>query len=265
MGELPSFMRQAASAAVAFLALSSPTWAADLAVDQPPTPATIIEDRWAFEFTPYLWMATLGGETTAGDSISMPFDEILSELNIGVMGAFSAEKNRFGFYSDLIYLDLSNTESTTARVIGFPISVRAKSKVRGLISTNSLGYELVNTPQAKAVAFGGMRYMWLDAEIDYTVGGIVNGVIDEQGHNFDAVAGLRGHVNLSDRWQVSYYGDVGTGQSELTWQAFAGLGYRFKNFDALVGYRYLDYRFRDNDLVDDLNIHGPMIGTRFRF
>lgn len=250
---------------VGLAALSSPAWSADLPVVAPQTPEQVIEDRWAFEFTPYLWMAALGGETTGGDSISMPFDEILSELNIGVMGSFSAERNRFGFYSDLIYLDLSNTESTTANVIGFPISVRAKSKVRGLITTNSVGYQLINTPQNKAVAFGGMRYMWLDAEIDYTVGGIVNGVIDEQGHNFDAVAGLRGHVNLSDRWQVSYYGDVGTGQSELTWQTFAGLGYRFKKFDALIGYRYLDYRFRDNDLVDDLNIHGPMIGTRFRF
>lgn len=238
--------------------------AADLAEKQTSTPGEIIENRWAFELTPYLWMASLGGETTAGDSISMPFSEILQELNIGVMTSFSAEKNRFGFYSDLIYLDLSNTETTTANIVGNPLNFKVKTKVKGVITTNSLGYELVNTPSNKIVAFGGMRYMWLDTELDFTVGGL-NAKVDEQGHSFDGVVGLRGHANLSDRWQISYYGDIGTGQSDLTWQAFAGLGYRFKNFDALLGYRYLDYRFSNNSLVDDLNIHGPMIGTRFRF
>ncbi|MEZ5592554.1 MAG: hypothetical protein R3F53_18370 [Gammaproteobacteria bacterium] len=59
--------------------------------------------------------------------------------------------------------------------------------------------------------------------------------------------------------------DVGTGQSDLTWQAFAGVGYRFGKLDALMGYRYIDWDFDDNDVFDDLNLSGVFIGAKFWF
>ncbi len=60
-------------------------------------------------------------------------------------------------------------------------------------------------------------------------------------------------------------GDVGTGDSDLTWQALAAVNYRFEKVGVVVGYRYLDYDFDDSDVFDDLNLSGPFVGVKFRF
>jgi hypothetical protein len=50
-----------------------------------------------------------------------------------------------------------------------------------------------------------------------------------------------GTLRPSDRRpsHVAYYTDIGAGQSDFTWQAFAGVGYRFAWGDALTGCRHL--------------------------
>ena len=59
--------------------------------------------------------------------------------------------------------------------------------------------------------------------------------------------------------------DIGTGDTDLTWQALAGIGYRFDRFDMVAGYRYLKWEFDDNSALDNLDISGPMVGGKFRF
>ena len=61
------------------------------------------------------------------------------------------------------------------------------------------------------------------------------------------------------------YLDIGTGESDLTWQALAGIGYRFKRFDVHAVYRYLSWDFDDNPALDELDISGPAVGLRFLF
>ncbi|MGB5567908.1 MAG: hypothetical protein WBM81_01280 [Sedimenticolaceae bacterium] len=63
---------------------------------------------------------------------------------------------------------------------------------------------------------------------------------------------------------MSYYGDVGTGDSDLTWQGRLGLGYRFDEVDAIFGYRYLDYDIGGTD-IDDITIKGPYAGVKMHF
>jgi len=72
-------------------------------------------------------------------------------------------------------------------------------------------------------------------------------------------------VNLTKKWYLPFYGDVGTGDSDLTWQVLAGIGYKFKWFDVVAAYRYLDWDFDDNPAIDDLNFSGPIVGIKFVF
>jgi len=44
---------------------------------------------------------------------------------------------------------------------------------------------------------------------------------------WDVVIGVRGHANLNRQWYLPYQLDIGAGQSDLTWQAAGGIGYRF--------------------------------------
>ncbi len=77
--------------------------------------------------------------------------------------------------------------------------------------------------------------------------------------------GVTGEINLNDKWYAPYYLDVGTGGSNMTWQAMAGVGYRFEKVDAYLTYRYMDYDFDDNKVFKDLNMGGPMIGFKAEF
>ena len=66
-------------------------------------------------------------------------------------------------------------------------------------------------------------------------------------------------------WFVPYYLDVGTGQSELTWQAIGGIGYAFKWGQVIAAWRYLDYKFKSDSAIQSLNFSGPAVGVAFNW
>ena len=59
--------------------------------------------------------------------------------------------------------------------------------------------------------------------------------------------------------------DIGTGDSSLTWQLTAGLGYSFSWGDLLFVYRHLEYQQDDGELLERLALSGPAFGASFRF
>jgi len=77
--------------------------------------------------------------------------------------------------------------------------------------------------------------------------------------------GIRGQHNISEKVFLPAYADIGVGDSDLTWQVFGGIGYRFEKFEAVLGYRYLKWEFHDNSALDSLDIHGPILGASFRY
>ncbi len=54
------------------------------------------------------------------------------------------------------------------------------------------------------------------------------------------------------KWFVPFYVDVGTGQSKLTWQINAGVGYQFDWGALVASWRYLDYSFKSDSKFTDL-------------
>ena len=62
-----------------------------------------------------------------------------------------------------------------------------------------------------------------------------------------------------------YYFDIGTGDSDLTWQAELGLTYSFGWGDIGVAWRYLEYDLESDGPIVDLNFNGPAVGAIFRW
>ena len=84
---------------------------------------------------------------------------------------------------------------------------------------------------------------------------------------WDGVVGVKGNAYLGDerKWFIPYYFDIGTGQSDLTWQVNAGIGYQY-DWGALVAtWRYLDYEFSSDKAVQSVNFNGPTIGATFKW
>jgi hypothetical protein len=59
--------------------------------------------------------------------------------------------------------------------------------------------------------------------------------------------------------------DIGGGDSDLTYQAQASIGYHFYWGDVLATYRYIHYKKDGLKLVKDFDLYGPKVGVVFHF
>ena len=74
--------------------------------------------------------------------------------------------------------------------------------------------------------------------------------------------GARWYWRFAPGWYATFHGDVGTRDSDATWQVLGAVVYRFDHLDAVLGYRYLDWEF-DDEPVEDLNLSGIFAGVKF--
>ncbi len=135
-------------------------------------------------------------------------------------------------------------------------------------------YAISDTPQNTTHLLFGARMLSVEQQFDWTFNGNIGSLglpgrsgsqgVDET--NWDAIVGLKGSVVLSAdrRWVLPYYVDVGTGDSDLTWQAMAGIGYAFDWGTVTVAWRYLDYQFNDSP-IEEMSLNGGLVGLTFRW
>ena len=221
-------------------------------------------DEWQFTAELYLWYASIDGTSTVGD-LDIKADDLIDGLNMAFMGNIGVKKDRWGFMLDAIYLNASNNQNVITRIGG----VNTDVEMTGWIITPMVGYEVVESENVSLNIFAGARYLYLDTSIGLRntdpAGPPFAINPSDSGNNWDGIIGVRGDIFLSPHWFIPYHLDIGAGNSNFTWQAFTGLGYRFKNFDILAGYRYLSWDFDDNDVIEDLNVSGVGAGIKFYF
>ena len=75
---------------------------------------------------------------------------------------------------------------------------------------------------------------------------------------------------INDRWSFTGRADIGTGDSDLVWNAFAAFDYEFTNLlSGLVGWRVLDYDVDRGSGADrfkyDMNHSGPLLALAFHW
>jgi len=58
---------------------------------------------------------------------------------------------------------------------------------------------------------------------------------------------------------------MGAGESDLTWQGVAGLGYAFRWGEVAAAWRYLYYDLPSDKAIRDMSFSGPEIGVTFRW
>ena len=222
-------------------------------------------DSWKWGAEIYFWGASLGGKTTSGGDVDIGIDKLIENLKFGAMGAIAAQKGDWTVFGDLIYLDVGDSGTVSANVGGMPVPVNASIDLKGVISTSGVGYRVYNQSHTALDAVVGVRYLWLDAHLDVAVPGRPAIGAGESGSNWDAVVGLRGKTELNDRWYLTYYADVGTGNSDLTWQALAAVNYRLEKVHLTLGYRYLDWNLGKFGPFHDLNLSGAFAGVKIPF
>ena len=195
----------------------------------------------------------------------MDASTIIDNLNMVFMGTFEARKERWSMIADGIYFDVGNDKNTTVTGrSGIPLNASVDLNISAWVLTGAVGYDLVRNDVGTLAAVGGVRYLNLSTDVTLGLQGQQAESSSSEGL-LDGIVGLRGAINLDEHWYLPYYADIGTGQSDLTWQALAGIGYRFDWGDVRLVYRYLDYQMDDDKLLQDLTVSGPILGVGFKF
>ena len=231
------------------------------------------DSGWEFKATGYLWVSTLEAELPTGEDIEIDFDTIVDNLDIALMGGLTAHNGKWGLYTDLVYMDLEDDENNQVSIPVGPLDISRDVDVdvelKSWIVNLAGAYTLINDESHQLDVLVGVRYLWLDMSVSLQDDGpIVGGkeFLSADDQVFDAIVGVNGRYALNENWYIPYRFDIGAGESDLTWNALGGVGYRFGWGDVIAGYRYLHYDFgSDFELLADLDVHGPLIAAQWHF
>ena len=233
------------------------------------------EDGWEHSLAVYLWGASMTGTTAVGSDIELDFKDLLDHLEMAFMGSYMGRKGKWSIMGDLIYLDVSgDRQMNLVPPVGgenISVDVNAGLDMKSLVVHMAGGYNLYDDGEATTTdVIAGVRYLDLSTDL------LLNFQINPSGPGlevsqsvsedvWDAIVGFRGVISLGDRWFMPWGGNIGAGDSDLTWQAMAGVGFKAASWaDIALTYRYLKWEF-DDMAIEDLAISGPLLGVIFRF
>jgi hypothetical protein len=242
-------------------------------------------DQWKFQAVIYVYLPSVDSESTfpgsgGGSSASVDASKLLENLNLAFMGSFEADRGPWGMFADVIYVDFGDSESPSRDFsIGGTLPAGATASLRydlsGWLWTFAGSWRASSGPGHELNLIGGARLIDIDQTIDWQLSGNIGSVAlpDRAGErtngvrNWDAIVGLKGRAmfGTGQRWFVPYYLDVGTGESSLTWQAMAGVGYAFGWGSVIGAWRHIDYDAQSGTSIESVSFDGPAVAVAFRW
>lgn len=209
--------------------------------------------RWSFTLEPFLWLAGIEGDGSTETSPPVDIGENVSlfgNIDGGFLLALEARPpdGSFSLLADGLYLSLADDEGSL------------QTDTEAWMFEAGAGLPLARGSAWEAIA--GLRYV--DLEFDAEVSGQSSSSAVDW---IDPWAGLRGKIELGERWAFGLRGDVGgfgVG-TQLTWQALGAFRLALGK-DVLFdfGYRAIRLDFDDDDLEYDTLIRGPFLAFAFR-
>jgi hypothetical protein len=228
------------------------------------SPGTSNDDGLHLALSPYLWFA--GSHGTVGAlgrdlSIHASPGDLLSHLNIGLMGGAEASKKRFVLYGDMLWVRVSDSKALPLTVVG-PIS--ADARIGQFVWTSKGGVRLINHGPLKADAVVGVRYWHIGQKLSLspsTFGGSLNSSLNWA----DVLVGGRVQLPLGEKTVINLAGDVGgwNASAKLDYQFITALGFKVSpKWTLQAGYRYLfiDYRPGPQAVLNTVT-SGALIGV----
>lgn len=219
----------------------------------------------------YGWMPSLYAESASGIDIEIDLETILDSLQFIVMAVPGVKKDKWTIQADVIYLDLQADENKT---VPQPrqndlANVKTDVELKGWIVTPTVSYDVLESDKFKLSLLAGARYLYLDLDLNVDINDLRDPAASRSGSAsddvWDGIVGIKGEVMLNEKWYLPYQFDIGTGDSDLTYQAYGGVGYRFSRVDLVAGWRYLRWNFDDSVGLDNMYVNGPLVGVKIQF
>ena len=221
-------------------------------------------DQWEYDLEVYGWLPTMYVNTATDEEIKLTLRDILNSLRFMAMVDFSAKKDKWSFNTDAIYVNLGGKTRMHGDIEGHPVTSRVDVDMRSFITTFGAGYRFFDNGKTELEALGAIRYLYIKQTVDFSVEDLSKTVRGD-GDAWDGVIGLEGKTTINDKWYVNYLGDVGTGDSKITYQLKLGGGYKFNKFTGTFGYRYQRWNFDKGSSLENMYISGPYVGALWTF
>lgn len=240
--------------------------AAPCAVAQTAAP----ESDWEYIATAYGWFPGVSTtiDTPVGEiEAEVDFDEVLETLDIAFLGAFEARRGRLSLVGDLQFFDISADASVP---VG-PLTAQGEVESQMTLFSAYATYAVAANEDLRVDLGGGVRLNSASIDTRLLASELaLDATFSNDGDWADLLLAARVNRRFSENWYGVAYADVGGfgigDSSDLTWQASAGLGYRFNDqWSMLGGYRHLTIE-REFDRADiTADISGPFLGVQARF
>jgi len=243
------------------------------------------DGSWHYSVTPYLWLPNVNANLSH-DFPRLQTDQLKTEigpndylenLEFGLLVTGEVRKGRWSAFTDLIYLDFGNQDTKVRDITGprgrelLDLGVQAQTDLSTTLWTLAGAYTVIQKPEFNMDVLLGFRYLELDTDLKWTfvwdsalpeLDLVRAGKVSENKENWDAIIGVKGQILFGNTpWFMPYYLDIGTGDSDWTWQALLGIAYRFDWGNVNLSIRSLSYDFDRDDT--DLRFTGPALGVSF--
>lgn len=214
-----------------------------------------VADDVRYRIMPYLWTAGMDveigrpGMTTQAD---VEFSDYLDFIDMGAAFVFEARGDQWSFATDLLWVQLGNDLEVPTGTVGVEIDELLIEVIGGYRPS---GWENV-------WIVGGIRYLDLEADIDFAVIGRRSASQDFA----DPFIGLSWQPRRGN-WEYLVEADVGGGiDADFSWSVTLGGAFHFNDrYAASFGYRFIDIDFEDDEFVFDGSMDGIQIGLMITF
>lgn len=255
-------------------------------VDEPPAveddatdsdEASSEPNKWHGEFTPVVWLANTTTNFSVGDrsrALQLNAADALGNFQAGGTARIEATNDKWGAFADLFFINLEDTVQVGPRG-NVPLSIGVDNTVWQVAGT----YRVVNKEKFDLDVLAGARgySIDLDVNVDPFVGpaGVYRapGKLASAGLSFvDPIIGAKAKWQLSDKWDVDTYADIGGfgAGSDFTYRLGLNFGYAAnKTVTLRAGYILMDFDYSQGSGIDkidyDTTMYGPVLGVGFKF
>lgn len=242
---------------------------------------------WHGSIQPYGWLPGISADTrfqlpSNGATVEQKSSNSIFDY---ISGAFMLDgtirKGNWGFYGDIDWVKFSDEEGRFTSIGGQRFGANANLDTRwntkgGMVTLAGL-YTLAHGQQGYIDILFGARYLWLKGNLNWNFSLTGNagrvdiedsGHLHNQTHVTDGVVGVRGRWSpfADSNWFFPYYVDIGTGDSDNTYQAMIGVAYGFHWGDIALNYRDVEYKEGSNQkFLKKVELSGPAFSVTWHF
>jgi hypothetical protein len=228
------------------------------------------DGSWRFQITPYFWAAGVKGSVQIRQlpelKLEVPFSDIISNFDMGILGRFEGRKGDFGLATDVLYMNLGVPFAPDQPRIS---TLEPQVDIRQFVGEGIGFYRMAHAQdfeRAYVDVLVGARYLRMHNEIDTTRGD----TIGSSSNWVDLIGGFRGRAPLASWAALLARGDIGGLGSKLSYNLEGSLDFNIsKRWTLGAGYRYLHYEFETDQGLQrraaDLAFSGPLVKATFTY